>query len=35
MRHVFRLMFIFPVFVMIFLSGQNQKIAIVKGVRHG
>ena len=40
MRHVFRLMIILPVFIMIFLSGisfsaQNQKIVIVKGVRHG
>jgi len=40
MRHVFRLMFILPAFIMIFLinisfSAQNQKIVLVKGERHG
>jgi len=40
MRHVFRLMIILPVFVLIYLpdisfSAQNQKIALVKGERHG
>jgi len=40
MRHGFRLMTILSEFILIFLTGissfaQNQKIVIVKGVRHG